>query len=86
MSIVYNIFYNLAKLFARCFYSLRIVHPERMIEDGPLILAVNHSSYFDPPLAGDDLTPQTVGEHAQRVFRRSVKGGHTGQNAVTDHG
>ena len=52
MSIVYNIFYNLAKLFARCFYSLRIVHPERMIEDGPLILAVNHSSYFDPPLAG----------------------------------
>ena len=26
--------------------------PERMIEEGPLILAVNHSSYFDPPLAG----------------------------------
>ena len=23
-----------------------------MIEEGPLILAVNHSSYFDPPLAG----------------------------------
>jgi 1-acyl-sn-glycerol-3-phosphate acyltransferase len=52
MSIVYNIFHNLAKLFARCFFSLRIIHPERMIEEGPLILAVNHSSYFDPPLAG----------------------------------
>jgi 1-acyl-sn-glycerol-3-phosphate acyltransferase len=52
MSVVYNVFYNLAKLVARCFFSMRIVHPERMIEEGPLILAINHSSYFDPPLAG----------------------------------
>jgi 1-acyl-sn-glycerol-3-phosphate acyltransferase len=52
MSVVYNVFYNLAKFVARCFFSMRIVHPERMIEEGPLILAVNHSSYFDPPLAG----------------------------------
>ena len=31
---------------------MRVVHPERMVESGPLILAVNHTSYFDPPLAG----------------------------------
>ena len=52
MSLVYNVFYNLAKLIARCLFSMRVVHAERMIEEGPLILAVNHSSYFDPPLAG----------------------------------
>lgn len=52
MTIVYNIFYSLAKIIARCFFSFRIIHPERMIEEGPLILAVNHSSYFDPPLVG----------------------------------
>ena len=52
MTIVYNIFHNLAKLAARCFFSFRVVHPKRMIEEGPLILAVNHSSYFDPPLVG----------------------------------
>jgi 1-acyl-sn-glycerol-3-phosphate acyltransferase len=52
MTIVYNIFYNLAKLLARMFFSLRVVHPERMVESGPLIIAVNHSSFFDPPLAG----------------------------------
>ncbi len=52
MNIVYNIFYNFAKLLARFPFSLRVVHPERMIEEGPLILAVNHASYFDPPLAG----------------------------------
>ncbi len=52
MTLVYNIFYSIAKFFARTLFSLRVVHPERMVEDGPLILAVNHSSYFDPPLAG----------------------------------
>jgi 1-acyl-sn-glycerol-3-phosphate acyltransferase len=52
MTIVYNIFYNLAKLLARVFFSMRVVHPERMVESGPLIIAVNHSSFFDPPLAG----------------------------------
>ncbi len=52
MTLVYNIFYNLAKFLAHFFLRLRVVHPERMIEEGPLILAVNHSSYFDPPLAG----------------------------------
>ena len=52
MTIIYNIFYNLAKLFARLFFQMRVIHPERMIEQGPLILAVNHTSFIDPPLAG----------------------------------
>lgn len=52
MTLVYNIFYNLAKILARLFFRYRVVHPERMIESGPLILAVNHSSFLDPPLAG----------------------------------
>jgi len=52
VTIVYNIFYNLAKLFARLFFQMRVVHQERMIEQGPLILAVNHTSFIDPPLAG----------------------------------
>ncbi len=52
MNIVYNIFYNFAKFVARYAFSMKVIHPERMIESGPLILAVNHASYFDPPLAG----------------------------------
>jgi 1-acyl-sn-glycerol-3-phosphate acyltransferase len=52
MTIVYNIFYNLAKLLARIIFSMRVIHPERMVEFGPLLIAVNHSSFFDPPLAG----------------------------------
>jgi 1-acyl-sn-glycerol-3-phosphate acyltransferase len=52
MTIVYNIFYNLAKLLARMIFSMRVINPERMVESGPLLIAVNHSSFFDPPLAG----------------------------------
>lgn len=52
MTIVYHIFYNLAKLLARMIFSMRVIHPERMVESGPLLIAVNHSSFFDPPLAG----------------------------------
>ncbi len=52
MTIVYNVFYTLAKWLAKLFFEFRVVHPERIPEEGGLILAVNHQSYFDPPLAG----------------------------------
>ena len=52
MNFIYYIFYTLSKIVAHAFFDYRAIHPERMIESGPLILAVNHQSYFDPPLAG----------------------------------
>ncbi len=52
MTLVYNIGYHLSKLIAATLFRYHVVHPERMIETGGLILAVNHTSYFDPPLAG----------------------------------
>ena len=52
MSFTYYFWYTLSKITARFFFSFRVVHPERMIEEGPLILASNHQSYFDPPLVG----------------------------------
>lgn len=52
MTLVYNFGYHLCKLIAATLFRYRVLHPERMIEQGGLILAVNHSSYLDPPLAG----------------------------------
>lgn len=47
--------YRFAHLTARAIasscFSFRIAHRERVIEDGPAILAMNHESYLDPPLA-----------------------------------
>jgi 1-acyl-sn-glycerol-3-phosphate acyltransferase len=44
--------YTLSKLIGRLFFRYRVIHPERMIQSGPVILAMNHQSYLDPPLAG----------------------------------
>ena len=52
MTFTYYFWYTLSKIAARFFFSLRIVHPERLIEVGPVILASNHQSYVDPPLVG----------------------------------
>src|SRR5215471_8052702 len=52
MNIYYWLGYNLSRLVARVFFRFRVIHPERMIQSGPVILAMNHQSYLDPPLAG----------------------------------
>jgi 1-acyl-sn-glycerol-3-phosphate acyltransferase len=48
----YVVGYNLSRWLAQIFFRYRVIHPERVIQDGPVILAMNHQSYLDPPLAG----------------------------------
>lgn len=52
MGACYTVGYNLSKLLARAFFSFKVVHPERIIETGGALLAMNHQSFLDPPLAG----------------------------------
>jgi 1-acyl-sn-glycerol-3-phosphate acyltransferase len=44
--------YHFIKLLGRICFRLRVLHRERMINHGPVILASNHESYLDPPLLG----------------------------------
>jgi len=53
MNFYYWLGYNLSRWLARLFFGFRIVHRERVIQTGPVILAVNHQSFLDPPLAGN---------------------------------
>lgn len=53
MNFYYWVGYNFSRLLAQLFYRFRIVHRERVIQEGPVILAMNHQSFFDPPLAGN---------------------------------
>jgi 1-acyl-sn-glycerol-3-phosphate acyltransferase len=52
MGATYSFFCNLAKVLAASCFSFRVAHRERIIEEGGVILAMNHQSYLDPPLAG----------------------------------
>ena len=53
MNPYYWVGYHLSRLLARLFFEFRIIHRERVIQTGPVILAMNHQSFFDPPLAGN---------------------------------
>lgn len=53
MNFYYWLGYHLSRLLARLFFGFRIIHRERMIQKGPVILASNHQSFFDPPLVGN---------------------------------
>src|SRR5215813_9495686 len=52
MNLYYWFGYHLSRLVGRLFFRLHVVHRERMLQSGPVILAMNHQSYLDPPLAG----------------------------------
>jgi 1-acyl-sn-glycerol-3-phosphate acyltransferase len=44
--------YYLAWFFGKLLFRFRVIHRERVIKTGPVIIAMNHQSYLDPPLAG----------------------------------
>jgi 1-acyl-sn-glycerol-3-phosphate acyltransferase len=52
MNFYYWVGYHLSRLVGRVLFRFRVIHRERMIQTGPVILAMNHQSYLDPPLAG----------------------------------
>ena len=52
MNLWYWTGYYLALVIAKIFFRFRVVHKGRRILKGPVILAMNHESYLDPPLAG----------------------------------
>ena len=52
MGLTYTLGYHLSRLIARTLFRFRVYGREHIIEEGGAILAMNHESYLDPPLAG----------------------------------
>ena len=48
----YRFCYRTSQVIAKTLFSFKVVHRERILEEGGAILAMNHESYLDPPLAG----------------------------------
>jgi 1-acyl-sn-glycerol-3-phosphate acyltransferase len=53
MNFYYWFGYHVSRWLAKLLFRFRVLHRERMIHTGPVILAMNHQSYLDPPLAGN---------------------------------
>ncbi len=52
MNLWYWTGHYLTMVLGRGLFRFRVLHPERRILEGPVIVAMNHESYLDPPLAG----------------------------------
>ena len=52
MGAVYQTGYHLSQFLAQVCYDFRVIHRERIPHEGGLLLAMNHESFLDPPLAG----------------------------------
>jgi 1-acyl-sn-glycerol-3-phosphate acyltransferase len=52
MGLVYQLGYYISRALAHCCFDYRVIGREKIPRDGGLLLAVNHQSFLDPPLAG----------------------------------
>src|ERR1700747_2367484 len=53
MNFYYWLGYHSSRILAKIFYGYCIVYPGGLIQAGPVIVAMNHQCFFDPPLAGN---------------------------------
>src|SRR2546430_16464927 len=53
MNFYYWLGSHLSRVLAQLFFRFRIINREPVIQTGPVILAMNHQSFFYPPLAGN---------------------------------
>lgn len=52
MNAFYWVFYTLFKSAARAFFSHKVIHREKLIEEGAVLIVANHQSFVDPPMLG----------------------------------
>ncbi len=52
MKTIYWFCYTLFKKAALAFFGYRVIGKEKLVTDGPVLIASNHESYLDPPLVG----------------------------------
>jgi 1-acyl-sn-glycerol-3-phosphate acyltransferase len=52
MNATYRFCHTLTRFLAHVCFDYEVLHPERLITGGPVLIVANHSSYLDPPLVG----------------------------------
>jgi 1-acyl-sn-glycerol-3-phosphate acyltransferase len=74
MNPVYYLGWRGFRLLFRCYFRARYFNAERVPLSGPVILACNHASYFDPPLVGSGLPRGLNFLARENLFRFPVLG------------
>ena len=52
MGLVYDITYYLSRAVGHCCFDFRVINRNAIPAEGPVLLAMNHQSFLDPPLGG----------------------------------
>jgi 1-acyl-sn-glycerol-3-phosphate acyltransferase len=52
MAPTYRICHSIARAIGHVVFQHEVIHRERLIEDGPVLIVCNHVSYLDPPMVG----------------------------------
>ena len=52
MKTTYWIGYTIFRAAAKAFFRYQVVGSEKLVQDGPVLIASNHESFLDPPLVG----------------------------------
>ena len=52
MNLTYWLGWVLARSVARAMFGLRVINRDRLVTEGPVLIAANHESFLDPPVIG----------------------------------
>ncbi len=72
MNLSYRLGWLGFRLLFATYFRWRVYHPERVPLQGPVLLAVNHASFLDPPLAGAGLDRRVNFLARETLFRFPV--------------
>ena len=74
MTPLYWLAWSTSRLLFLNLFRCRVYHSERVPLTGPVILAANHESYFDPPFVGSSL-PRPINSLARAdLFSNRLSG------------